>query len=321
MTPKVIQGSFLGGKPGFAILPQRRVMPPPIQTKTVVRPPGPPTPAFSARPHGPPAPAFAGRAGAVQRYGSGGAFAVEPGQLGLASSGGRPLPDAVRGKMEAALRADFSNVRVHVGPQAHRIGAIAFTIGSDIYFAPGRYQPDTLHGQELLGHELAHVVQQRAGRVQNPLGTGIAVVQDRALESEADRLGRQAAAHRVAAQAKMRSGAARLARPRHRFNASARAAATMQARTAIGLGNVVQRLAGNIGERVKKVVVDQLGVDESEVVASASFTDDLGADSLDGVELVMAFEEEFACEIPDEDAEKLLTVGDAIRFIEEHRRM
>jgi hypothetical protein len=105
------------------------------------------------------------------------------------------LPDAVRGKMEAALGADFSNVRVHVGPQADRIGAIAFTLGSDIYFAPGRYQPDTVHGQQLLGHELAHVVQQRQGRVRNPMGSGVAVVQDGALEAEADRLGQIAAAH------------------------------------------------------------------------------------------------------------------------------
>jgi hypothetical protein len=82
------------------------------------------------------------------------------------------LPDAVRGKMEAALGADFSAVRVHVGPQAERIGAIAFTIGSDIYFAPGRFQPATAHGQQLLGHELAHVVQQRAGRVKERSARG-----------------------------------------------------------------------------------------------------------------------------------------------------
>jgi hypothetical protein len=129
----------------------------------------------------------------VQRHGAGGAFAIEAGALGIANGGGKPLPDAVRGKMEAALGADFSGVRVHVGPQAERIGAIAFTTGSDIYFAPGRYQPETIQGQQLLGHELAHVVQQRAGRVRNPLGSGLAVVQDRALEAEADRMGSLAA--------------------------------------------------------------------------------------------------------------------------------
>jgi acyl carrier protein len=71
-------------------------------------------------------------------------------------------------------------------------------------------------------------------------------------------------------------------------------------------------------ERVKKIVVEHLGVDESKVTDNASFVDDLGADSLDTVELVMAFEEEFGCEIPDEAAEKILTIKDAISYIEEH---
>ena len=69
-------------------------------------------------------------------------------------------------------------------------------------------------------------------------------------------------------------------------------------------------------EKVKSIIVDQLGVDADEVNGSASFTDDLGADSLDIVELVMAFEEEFEIEIPDEAAEKIATVQDAIDFIE-----
>ena len=72
-----------------------------------------------------------------------------------------------------------------------------------------------------------------------------------------------------------------------------------------------------IGERVKKIVVEHLGVEPEKVVDSASFIDDLGADSLDTVELVMAFEEEFGCEIPDEAAEKILTVKDAIAFIQQ----
>ncbi|WP_272950570.1 MULTISPECIES: acyl carrier protein [Acinetobacter] len=72
----------------------------------------------------------------------------------------------------------------------------------------------------------------------------------------------------------------------------------------------------SIEMRVKQIIVEQLGVDEGEVVANASFVDDLGADSLDVVELIMAFEEEFGIEIPDEDAEKLLTVRDAINYIE-----
>jgi acyl carrier protein len=68
--------------------------------------------------------------------------------------------------------------------------------------------------------------------------------------------------------------------------------------------------------KVKKIIVDQLGVTEDEVSSSASFVDDLGADSLDIVEMVMAFEEEFSIEIPDEDAEKIKTVLDAINYID-----
>ena len=72
-----------------------------------------------------------------------------------------------------------------------------------------------------------------------------------------------------------------------------------------------------VADKVKSIIVEQLGVDEEEVTPDASFVDDLGADSLDTVELVMAFEEEFDIEIPDEDAEKITTVGDAIRYIKE----
>ena len=72
----------------------------------------------------------------------------------------------------------------------------------------------------------------------------------------------------------------------------------------------------DIAERVKKIVVEHLGVDAEKVNEGASFIDDLGADSLDTVELVMAFEEEFGVEIPDDAAETILTVGDAVKFIE-----
>ena len=74
-------------------------------------------------------------------------------------------------------------------------------------------------------------------------------------------------------------------------------------------------MSKEIGAKVKKIVADHLGVDEDKVVDEASFIDDLGADSLDTVELVMAFEEEFECEIPDDAAEKIQTVKDAIDFI------
>jgi acyl carrier protein len=76
-------------------------------------------------------------------------------------------------------------------------------------------------------------------------------------------------------------------------------------------------MSANIEETVKKIVAEQLGVDLEKVVPEASFIDDLGADSLDTVELVMALEEEFDQEIPDEDAEKIRTVQDAINYIQE----
>ena len=75
-----------------------------------------------------------------------------------------------------------------------------------------------------------------------------------------------------------------------------------------------------IEERVKKIVVEQLGVKEEEATNNASFVDDLGADSLDTVELVMAFEEEFGIEIPDEDAEKITRVKEAVEYIESHAK-
>lgn len=74
----------------------------------------------------------------------------------------------------------------------------------------------------------------------------------------------------------------------------------------------------DIAQRVKDIIVEQLGVNPDEVTPDASFIDDLGADSLDTVELVMALEEEFDAEIPDEDAENLKSVGEAIKYIEEH---
>ncbi|MGB7750134.1 MAG: acyl carrier protein [Candidatus Acidiferrales bacterium] len=76
----------------------------------------------------------------------------------------------------------------------------------------------------------------------------------------------------------------------------------------------------SVEERVKTIIVEQLGVDEGEVTPTASFVDDLGADSLDTVELVMAFEENFGIEIPDEDAEKIATVKDAVDYIEKHAK-
>jgi acyl carrier protein len=84
------------------------------------------------------------------------------------------------------------------------------------------------------------------------------------------------------------------------------------------LNRRITGMSDTIAERVKKIVVEHLGVDEAKVSENASFIDDLGADSLDTVELVMAFEEEFGVEIPDDAAEKILTVKDAIDYLKEH---
>ncbi len=147
---------------------------------------------------------MAGRTGTAQPMAQGNAQQLPSGLLRMGAAG-RPLPESVRQKMESFFKTDFSDVRVHVGAEAPSIGALAFTLGSNLYFAPGQYNPDTPQGQQLLGHELTHVVQQRSGRVRNPFGNGIAVVQDPSLESEADRMGLRAASHVVAPslQAKM----------------------------------------------------------------------------------------------------------------------
>lgn len=102
--------------------------------------------------------------------------------------GGQPLPTDVRQMMESEFRADFRDVRIHVGPQAQALGATAFTHGSHIHFAPGQWDPRSQHGRTMLGRELAHVVQQRSGRVRNPFDGGMTVVHDAALEAEAERM-------------------------------------------------------------------------------------------------------------------------------------
>ncbi len=133
------------------------------------------------------------------------AKAVEQASDGKCSSGdlesdmqsaedGQPLPDEVRAKMETLLGADFSAVRIHTGQQARKIGAKAFTRGTDIFFAPGQYQPWTASGQALLAHELTHVKQQAQGRVRITSElAGVAINDDAALEREAEYIGGRAA--------------------------------------------------------------------------------------------------------------------------------
>ncbi|MEH1806299.1 eCIS core domain-containing protein [Nostoc sp.] len=109
------------------------------------------------------------------------------------SSGGQLMPKLVQQKMETSFGTNFSDVRIHEGSQAQKIGALAYTQGKNIHFRPGKYQPTTQSGQELLGHELAHVQQQRAGRVTAPQSKGVAINADPQLELEADVMGAKAA--------------------------------------------------------------------------------------------------------------------------------
>jgi len=107
---------------------------------------------------------------------------------------GQPLPNPLQTQMESAFNTDFSAVRIHESPHAAELGALAFTQGSEIHFAPGQYRPDDRAGQQLIGHELTHVVQQRQGRVQPTASIqGILLNDSPALENEAEQMGRQAA--------------------------------------------------------------------------------------------------------------------------------
>ncbi len=119
--------------------------------------------------------------------------------------GGQPLDDAVRATMEKALGFDFSTVRVHTDDEAARsaraVGARAYTVGDDIVFGSGRYQPESCSGQQILAHELAHVVQQRAGAVSGvEMGDGLAVSEPSdAFERAADASAARVASGTVAA--------------------------------------------------------------------------------------------------------------------------
>ena len=197
--PQVVQGNFQGGqptfvaqaRPGFPGAAQRQMAP---HIQAVLQQHA--SPGQTAQQHPGPQPP------AAQPNRIGNAFQV-PSTVNLSRPGqGRPLPEAVRQKMESVFNTDFSDVRIHVGAQAQSIGAVAFTMGSQIHFAPGQYNPYTSHGQRLLGHELTHVMQQRSGRVRNPFGHGVAVVQDPGMEAEAERMGIQAAAHQMPVEAK-----------------------------------------------------------------------------------------------------------------------
>ncbi|MEM1182867.1 MAG: DUF4157 domain-containing protein [Acidobacteriota bacterium] len=127
----------------------------------------------------------------IQRAAEGRDPGVSP--LYAPPGGGRPLPDRVRAKMERAFDYDFSKVRVHLSGAPASIGARAFARGHDLHFKPGAYDPASASGQELIGHELTHVVQQAAGRVAMPQGKDGLINDSPHLEAEADRGGARAA--------------------------------------------------------------------------------------------------------------------------------
>jgi len=199
VQPAIVPGRFgaiqPASKPGFPASKPQPILPGAarpgaVQPFTAAKP-APPQPILPAAP----------KPAAVQPR-SGNAFAVPPSFHLRAAGTGQRLPEAVQQKMEEFFGTSFADVRVHVGNEAFSIGASAFTHGADLYFAPGQYNPQTPQGQRLLGHELTHVVQQRAGRVRNPLGSGVAVVQDPALEAEAERMSLRAATMPAPVQAK-----------------------------------------------------------------------------------------------------------------------
>jgi Domain of unknown function (DUF4157) len=222
---RVIQGFFPGGKPRIIqaspawapVAPSRTapaqakpapLLPSPLRPGAVqsIRPGVPqPIQPKTARNAAPPPILPKSSQPATLQPSAGHALALPPGFVFTPSNFGQKLPEAVQQKMEAFFSTSFADVRIHVGPAAASIGALAFTHGTDLYFAPGQYNPQTTEGQQLLGHELTHVVQQRAGRVRNPLGTGVAVVQDPALEAEAERMGMRASLMPAQVQPKLGS--------------------------------------------------------------------------------------------------------------------
>jgi hypothetical protein len=116
------------------------------------------------------------------------------GSLSLPASGGQSMPEEVQSKMERAFSTDFSAVHIHEGPQATAMGALAYTQGTDIHFAPGQYNPNSQRGQALLGHELTHVVQQSQGRVQaTTQAKGVDMNNEAGLEREAEEMGAKVA--------------------------------------------------------------------------------------------------------------------------------
>jgi hypothetical protein len=184
---------------------------------------------------------FGGHAAREANSGPGAVPAPPP-----ASGGGTPMPAAVQAKMEGALGADFSNVRIHQGPEAQSIGALAYAQGTNLHFAPGQYDPGSQRGQELLGHELVHVVQQAQGRVSAPQGKGAAINHDPALEHEADIRGAAAARGEYVAGHEASAGTTRQAAVTQSKSTPSSAAGPVQATLSV-LGKNLTTFSEKIG--------------------------------------------------------------------------
>lgn len=200
----------------------------------------PPEGGSTTAPEGPP-----GNIGPMQRkelaQGSGAAGPPPSG------GGGAALPTDVRARMEAALGGSFAAVRVHEDAYAQAIGALAFTRGTDIFFAPGRFDPGSPRGLELIGHELTHVKQQAEGRVAvNAQIGGAPANNDPALEHEADELGAKAARGEAAPGALRPAGSQGAAASAPTSDAPAQAKPATEAPAADPPGNQpwVEELAG-----------------------------------------------------------------------------
>jgi len=159
----------------------------------------PPTPAVAATPNPSPDPSSGPTPDTIQRKRHDATAQLEATETTSAvledSGGGQPLPEAVRCKAERVLGAELSAVRIHEGPQPQAVDALAYTRGRDIHFAPGQYDPESRRGKELLGHELAHVIQQAQSQVQPTTeAAGVGINESSALESQANELGAKIAA-------------------------------------------------------------------------------------------------------------------------------
>lgn len=208
------------------------------------------------------------------------------------------LPDSLKTSIEDLSGYSLSDVRVHYNSsRPAEVGALAYTQGTQIHVGSGQEQH--------LAHEAWHVVQQKQGRVHPTTQVkGVAINDNAGLEQEADRMGRVVTGGgHTGGQVQTISVQQELSSPPPGESSSS---------------PIMQQVSYSM--QIIKIIVDQLGVEEGEVTPGASFTNDLGADSLDLVEMTMQLEKDFNMSIPDEEAETLTTVGKVIAYIEENAR-